>query len=99
MPYPGLPWGSYWDVGRYWDICGGKRALYLDGKGGAESGKRVGMGMGMGPNCKHHLSHTDSVRLRLLLTIRFGQFGGECGAMGALNVCLGSPPLPIQGST
>ena len=33
-----------------------------------------------GPNCKHHLSHTDSVRLRLLLTIRFGQFGGDCGA-------------------
>ena len=29
-----------------------------------------------GRNRKHHLSHTDSVRLRLLLEIRFSQFGG-----------------------
>ena len=56
--------------------------MYLDGKGGAENGKRVGMGMGMGPNCKHHLSHTDSVRLRLLLTL------GLWGVLGHRQLAL-----------
>ena len=44
----------------------------------------MGMAMGRGPNLKHHLSHTDSVRLRLLLKIRFGHCLGEGGAMGGV---------------
>ena len=33
-----------------------------------------------GANCKHHLSHTDSVRLRLLLKIGFEQFWDAQGS-------------------
>ena len=40
------------------------------------------MGEG-GPNGYHHLSHTESVRLRLLVTVRFIHFLEEWGAMGA----------------
>ena len=50
---------------------------------------------GWGANRSHHLSHTDSVRLRLLGTVRFVQFLEEWGAVGALNVLLGSPPSPL----
>ena len=61
----------------------------------SERGQESGDGHGEGPKLKHHLSHTDSVRLRLLLKIRFGHFLGEGGATGGLNVFLGSTPLPI----
>ena len=60
-----------------------------------EGGQESGDGHGEGPNLKHQLSHTDAVRLRLLLKIRFGRFLGEGGAMGGLNVFLGSHPLHI----
>ena len=36
-------------------------------------------GEGRGANGNHHLSHTESVRLRLLLTVCFPQFWGELG--------------------
>ena len=56
-----------------------KLILFFQGGGGSTSCKPwCPLG---GCNCKNHLSHTDSVRLRLLLTIRFCSFSLiRCGA-------------------
>ena len=49
--------------------------------------------MERGPSSSHHLSHTESVRLRLLGTVRFIHFLQEWGAMGA---CPGPPRIPRE---
>ena len=51
-----------------------------------------------GPNYKHHLSHTDSVRLRLLLIIGFGQFGERCGT-AFLSGCACTLPFTAISTT
>ena len=42
-------------------------------------------GEGRGPNGNHHLSHTESVRLRLLVAVCFPQFLGEWGGSGSFK--------------